>query len=901
MAAARNRGIKIARGELVVFLDADDWFLPEMLEDAVAVFANQPELGIVVSGWQIVDETRNNSSEVKPWQSFPQLDLSTWVLWRPLLPSATLFRREWLNKVGGFDTEIFPAEDIDCVLRMAALGCQSGWNKKLGVCYRRHQQSITQNTLKQAQAFERLCDRFFSREDLDWEIRKLENQTRFYCLVWSAWRLHITGQDQLMLDYLAKSCQYSLDLPAATIAEWGKYFARDCQNFLGESFDVYHVSNLPGWSELVAAVLNQVVPKISVVISVYGSTQYLPEAIASVLAQTYIHYELIVVDDGANNDVLEVLHPYLSQIRYVKQDSQGVAATQNRGLHLARGEFIIFLDADERFHPTMLESQIKALPTVQDRGMIISGWQINDPTDTNISMVKIWSYLPENNLANLLCWKPFHPSATLFHRPWLEQVGGFRGDIPEKSAIDCFLRLVAAGCPAAFCPIIGVEYRQKKPEIVSQEQAFQEVHQRFFGLPDHNKEVRQLENQVFFAALVDSAWRCYDAGNIALMLSYLEASQSYITGSGGEAIEQWLQSFAYRSGELNYQLNSYELTQIPGWQELITSTLGASIPRVSVIIPVYNNAQYLPQAIASVLAQTYTDYEIIVIDDGSTDNIAEAIAPYLNQIRYVKQSNQGVSKARNRGLNLARGKLIAFLDADDIFLPQKLAYQVRIFDDQPEVGIVNSGFEVIQADGTVVTEVKWWEDVPKLNEVAWVLYKPILPSAMMFRRQWLDKIDGFDPRFFAGEDIFLTLNIISQGCAAAWLTEVTIQYRRHSQSVTLKNPLKQLRNTELMIITFFGQENLPQSIKELESASLFSIFTWMASRCYQAGLYSEMKDYLLKSQQYSSHISWVSLTEQWVQNFSQSIETFGETFDSYKFSDLPEWSSLIKTKLAVAQ
>jgi len=896
LVAARNRGIKLARGELIVFLDADDWFHPQMLENSVAIFAAQPELGMVVSGWQIVDEIRQTISELKPWQSFPQLDLSTWVVWRPLLPSATLFRREWLNNVGGFDAEIFPAEDIDCVLRMAALGCQSAWNKKIGVYYRRHQQSITQNTLRQAQAFEKLCDRFFGRKDLAWEIRQLENQTRFYCLVWSAWRLHITGHDQQMLNYLAKSCHYSTELPTATIAEWGKYFARDCLDFLGQSFDVYRVGELPGWSELVVSVMNNVIPKISVVIPVYNSASSLPEAIASVLAQTYSHYELIVVDDGSNDNILEVLNPYLSQIRYVKQDHQGAAATRNRGLHLARGEFIIFLDAAERFYPTMLESQINTLSTTQDWGMIISGWQISDRTGINISAVKIWSYLPENNLANLLCWKPFSLSATLFYRPWLEKVAGFSGVIIGRFAIDCFMRLVAAGCPVAFCSNIGVEYRQKKVDLAFQEQTFQLVHQNFFGLPDLEQKVRQLESQVCFAALVDSAWRCYCAGNMVLMLSYLEASQEYITRSGGEAIEQWLQTFVYRSGELNYQLNSYGLTQIPEWQELITRTLGINLPVVSVIIPVYNNAQYLSLAIASVLAQTYTDYEVIVIDDGSTDNIAEVISPYLDKIRYVKQSNQGVSSARNRGLNLARGKLIAFLDADDIFLPQKLALQVEVFNTQPQVGIVNSGFEVIQADGNIVTEVRWWEDIPKLDEIAWVLYKPILPSAMMFRRQWLHKIGGFDPRFFAGEDIYLTLCIISQGCSAAWLTEVTTQYRRHQQSVTLNNPLQQLHNTELMIKTFFSQEDLPQSIKDLESESLFSIFTWMATRCYQASLYSEMKEYLLKSRQYSHHLSWVAMTEQWVQIFYKSIEAFGETFDAYQLSSLSEWSKVIQSQ-----
>ena len=904
LSATRNRGIELAQGELIVFLDADDWLLPQMIGDAVAIFTQQPELGIVVSGWQIVSEVGELIANVEPWQTLADLDRESWIVWRPLLPSATMFKRDWLERVGGFDPDTFPAEDIDCVLRMVALGCESAWSPQVGVAYRLHERSITSNTIKQAEAFERLYDRFFGRGDLSFGIRQLENQTRFYCLLWSAWRLHITGCDSEAIAYLRKSLAYTIYSPVETIDKWGEYFTFNCASFLGQSFDIYRLSNLPEWQKLIADTLEQTEPVVSVVIPAYNAAPYLPEAIASVVAQTYPHYELIVVDDGSTDNTPEILASYGDRLRYVSQPNQGVSAARNRGIHLARGQFVAFLDADDLYFPEIIESQLQVFYQNETLGMVISGWQIVDATGQIISTVEIWTCLPENNLVNLLLWKPINSSSTMYYRRWLEQVHGFTQDTIGAEDADCFLRLVAAGCPVGFCPMIGAQYRQVNADSIShdtvrQGEAFQLVHQRFFGLSDLPDEIRELENSICFTALVWSAWRCYHTDNYPQMLQYLERSLQYLTTTGGEAIEQWLRAFTYHCGELNYQLDAYNLSQIPGWQTLLERVLNYQQPRVSVIIPVYNNAEYICEAIASVLAQTYTDYEIIVINDGSTDNLEQAIVPYRDRIRYLRQTNQGVSAARNRGLYLARGELIAFLDADDIYLPHKLEQQVAVFDANPNLGLVNSGFQVIDADGNVIAQVKWWQDIPDLTEANWILYKPILPSAMMFRRQWLIDVGGFDRRFFAGEDIYLTLGIVARGCPTAWLTEITINYRRHPQSATLRNPRKQLQNTELMLETFFSQDDLPESIMDLAQQSQFGTFVWMASRCYQSGMYQEMATYLAKSQKYNYFPTWVETIEHWVEVFDKSIAGFGENFDPYQLSNLSEWQNLM-TEVAIS-
>lgn len=114
------------------------------------------------------------------------------------------------------------------------------------------------------------------------------------------------------------------------------------------------------------------------------------------------------------------------------------------------------------------------------------------------------------------------------------------------------------------------------------------------------------------------------------------------------------------------------------------------MPKVSVIIPTYNNSQYLLQAIASVHAQSYGPIEIIVIDDGSTDNTSEVIGALGGDIIYIKQSNGGPAKARNKGIAVAKGDFVAFLDSDDIWLPDKIEKQIDFFRTHPEVVLVYS-------------------------------------------------------------------------------------------------------------------------------------------------------------------------------------------------------------------
>jgi glycosyltransferase involved in cell wall biosynthesis len=123
------------------------------------------------------------------------------------------------------------------------------------------------------------------------------------------------------------------------------------------------------------------------------------------------------------------------------------------------------------------------------------------------------------------------------------------------------------------------------------------------------------------------------------------------------------------------------------------------MPRVSAAIITHNRARYLADAITSVLAQTVTDLELIVVDDGSTDDTPDVVAPYLDRIRYVRQERRGKAAARNAAVELARGELIAFCDSDDSWYPDRLERQLAALEQQPHVGMVHGHVDVVDTVG----------------------------------------------------------------------------------------------------------------------------------------------------------------------------------------------------------
>ena len=211
------------------------------------------------------------------------------------------------------------------------------------------------------------------------------------------------------------------------------------------------------------------------------------------------------------------------------------------------------------------------------------------------------------------------------------------------------------------------------------------------------------------------------------------------------------------------------------------------VPLISVIMPVYNGEKYLRQAIESILAQTFSDFEFLIIDDGSSDGSAEILREY--QVRdpriivHTQKENAGIITALNNGINLARGEYIARMDADDISLPERLERQVEFLETHPEVSVLSGSIQVIDQQGNRIST----RNLPRTkNLIIWSLcfFCPIVHPAVMVRREVLINIGGYRTVWSHAEDYDLWERL-SGKTQFANLPQLILRLRKHKSNITV--------------------------------------------------------------------------------------------------------------------
>lgn len=210
--------------------------------------------------------------------------------------------------------------------------------------------------------------------------------------------------------------------------------------------------------------------------------------------------------------------------------------------------------------------------------------------------------------------------------------------------------------------------------------------------------------------------------------------------------------------------------------------------RVSVIIPSYNRAAFLPEAIESLLSQTYPVFEIIVVDDGSTDETKEVCDRYPT-VQYIYQKNQGVSVARNTGIHVSTGEYLLFLDSDDCLLPQAVEIGINCINAHPEVGFVfgNYIFQSMNPDGSYKTE-QVYDNQPEVASYATLLAAEhkIQCACVIFRRVAIEAVGGFDPNLATMEDINLFLRVARE-FPIHFHNQIVFKYRYHGSNLSAKS------------------------------------------------------------------------------------------------------------------
>ncbi|MGG0720047.1 glycosyltransferase [Robertmurraya massiliosenegalensis] len=261
---------------------------------------------------------------------------------------------------------------------------------------------------------------------------------------------------------------------------------------------------------------------------------------------------------------------------------------------------------------------------------------------------------------------------------------------------------------------------------------------------------------------------------------------------------------------------------------------------ISIVLPVYNSDKYIRHSIESVINQSYIDWELIVIDDGSIDQTGSIIQEYnSDRIHYHYQSNQGPSAARNKGISLAKGEYIAFIDADDIYRPNKLYEQVRFLENHPEIQIVYCDAQVVNKDLKPINVLRT-EGLYDNKEdfFAQLLFRQILPlpPAIMLKRECLQEIK-YNEKLVHAEDYDLTIQL-ARKFRFGYLPESLYIYRRHEDNLT--NGHEKQVQAEMKIVKSIGIANIKEIVNKstfsFEDKSLLLAKIFMKIECYDESI-----------------------------------------------------------------
>ncbi len=280
------------------------------------------------------------------------------------------------------------------------------------------------------------------------------------------------------------------------------------------------------------------------------------------------------------------------------------------------------------------------------------------------------------------------------------------------------------------------------------------------------------------------------------------------------------------------------------------------MPRVSVVIPTYNQASFLSEAVGSALAQTYRDFEVIVIDDGSTDDTPEVASTFPPAVTYFRQENQGSASARNRGIELARGEYIVFLDSDDVLFEDALEKSLAFLDQHPEAGFCCGQFYTIDESGhplrlrrprgTTATFVRDGRE-----EIAHLLFPDscdaVHLSATLFRRSCFEEVGLYDTGLRINQDLDMWFRLAKR-YAVGHFAEPLAKVRFHAQSITAKSGIEVVQNDHTAVLeSVFEDAELGPLYSHLRKKAYFGLYCLFSRVAARGGRKGAGLLYLLRA------------------------------------------------------
>lgn len=531
-------------------------------------------------------------------------------------------------------------------------------------------------------------------------------------------------------------------------------------------------------------------PKISVIIPTWNRALSVKRAITSALRQTCQPYEILICDDGSTDDTEEVVRAIGdSRIRWVAGAHAGCPAVpRNRGITASRGEWIAFLDSDDVWLPEKLEVQLAVVQKTGASAVCTNAFRDTGGGEVDGALIS-WSR-DKLSFSDLVRDNKVVCSSMLVRRSLLDETSGF----PERSALrigedfSLWLR-VARLAPIAYIDEPLILYKDEPTTSVrAQGPSVATQHRRaFLDFLFWRAEKQLLQVPLDALVIVAVVFCC------ALEKRYYDCRAS----------------FGLLRRKLAGQLRTPEDAQLVPNEGGQPAEIEGSPPVVSVLLPVHNASAYVRCAIDSILRQTYRNFELIVIDDASTDGSC-AVLDDLDDPRIVRltfKKNQGIVSALNAALSKARGRYIARMDADDIATRNRFQLQVDYLDQHPDVAVVGSW---IKGFGEVRREYVHRYPVNHAEIQACLLFEsPFAHPTVMMRRSILDSLgQAYSACYPYTEDWELWSRLISVG-GGANIPLPLLRYRIHLKSSSQRFTALQNDSKQRLLQLTYSVSGLP--------------------------------------------------------------------------------------------
>jgi glycosyltransferase involved in cell wall biosynthesis len=573
-------------------------------------------------------------------------------------------------------------------------------------------------------------------------------------------------------------------------------------------------------------------PAISVVLPAHNAECFVTLAVNSILHQNFTDLELIVIDDGSTDRTGAILRDLArtdSRLHLIQRENRGMTASLTEGLAVARGRFIARMDADDISLPDRFDIQLAKLIAEPELVCIGGGQMLIDSAGRMLR--KVSPPTDHQSITALILGGHgaiCHPTA-LMRRDAIDKIGGYREEFWPAEDLDLWLRLGEIGRLANVDRIVlhyrihpdsvsernGVIQRERAHAACAQAWARRGIDGAFSA---HNLWRPDGSRKSVCDHMIDLGWSAFHLNQRQTALVY---------GLKGIRMRCW----SFDGWKLAARAAFWPVNQpIYPAQAAAPSKAAAPAPdssahgpvplqapdpspppRVSVLMTVYNSESHLAEAIRSILTQTLTDFEFIILNDGSTDGsaaILEEFAASDGRIRLVQWPNHGITPGRVALLSMARAPLVAIMDADDISLPDRLKVQADYLDSNGRCVAVGCRVMMVDDHGR---PLRTWslELTHREIETAYLQRRgsAIVHPAVMMRRDAVIAAGGYDVRFATCEDQDLFLRLAERG-ELANVPDILFHYRQHVASTCHTRSRQLWKDSEAVLKEAYARRGL---------------------------------------------------------------------------------------------